>query len=59
MTSSDWLPTRASSAKCNCGIVVTVDDRRLAIRKQAHPGVCGLHLQQGVAAGPYRTTGLA
>lgn len=43
MTSSDWLPTACILCECNCGIVVQVDDRRLArIRgDKAHPGSAG------------------
>ncbi len=56
MTSSDWLPTACILCECNCGIVVQVDDRRLA--DKAHPGSAG-HLQQGVGWTITRTTGLA
>lgn len=43
MTSSDWLTTACILCECNCGIVVQVDDRRLArIRgDKAHPGSAG------------------
>ena len=51
---AEWQSTACILCECNCGIVVQVEDRRLArIRgDKAHPGVAGLHLQQGVAAGP-------
>ena len=51
---SDWQPTACILCECNCGIEVQLEGRTLArIRgDKAHPGVAGLHLQQGDAAGP-------
>ncbi|MEB3980552.1 molybdopterin-dependent oxidoreductase [Mycobacterium sp. 663a-19] len=43
MTSTDWKPTACILCECNCGIVVQVEDRRLArIRgDKEHPGSQG------------------
>jgi len=43
MTTTDWQPTACILCECNCGIVVQVEDRKLAkIRgDKAHPGTQG------------------
>lgn len=43
MTTTDWQPTACILCECNCGIVVQVEDRKLArIRgDKAHPGSQG------------------
>ncbi|CKP00279.1 Possible oxidoreductase [Mycobacterium tuberculosis] len=61
MTSSDWLPTACILCECNCGIVVQVDDRRLArIRgDKAHPGSAATPATRRCGWTITRTTGLA
>ena len=52
--SDDWKQTACILCECNCGIVVQTEGGHLAkIRgDKDHPGIAGVHLQQGTAPGP-------
>ncbi len=53
-TAPTWQPTACILCECNCGIVVQLEGRTAGQdpRRQGAPGLAGLHLQQGPAAGP-------
>ena len=52
-TTTDWQPTACILCECNCGIEVQLEGRTWRIRgDKAHPGLAGLHLQQGDAPRP-------
>ncbi|BBX75375.1 molybdopterin-dependent oxidoreductase [Mycobacterium shinjukuense] len=58
MTSTDWQPTACILCECNCGIVVQVDDRKLArIRgDKAHPASRGYTCNKALRLDHYQNS---